>query len=224
MAQAEATPHYLWKTDKIESNLDYSFELPQQVTVRGQLVDEQGAPVSNASILVKGTNEGAKSDEEGKFSFQTGKAKGILVISHMSYETKEVPINTASQMKIVLIENSSTNIEEVVVTSFGIKRDRKTLGYGVAEVKADELSKAPTPDVTNALAGRLSGVQVSGAGGGFGGSNITIRGFSTFTGSNQPLYVVDGIPLDNSGGGNSVTPVLSILVVFRISTLRISNP
>ena len=74
MAQAEATPHYLWKTDKIESNLDYSFELPQQVTVRGQLVDEQGAPVSNASILVKGTNEGAKSDEQGKFSFQTGNA------------------------------------------------------------------------------------------------------------------------------------------------------
>lgn len=78
------------------------------------------------------------------------------------------------------------------------------MGYGVSEVKGEELSKAPTTDVTNALAGRLAGVQVSGAGGGFAGSNITIRGFSTFTGSNQPLYVVDGIPLDNSGGSNSV--------------------
>lgn len=204
MANAEAAPHYLWKTDKIESNLDYSFGLPQQTTVKGVLVDEQGAPVPNASILVKGTNEGSKSDDQGRFSFQTTKPKGVLVISHMSYATTEMPINTATQMRIVLKENSSTDIEEVVVTSFGIKRDRKTLGYGVAEVKADELSKSPTPDVTNALAGRLSGVQVSGSGGGFAGSNITIRGFSTFTGSNQPLYVVDGIPLDNSGGGNSV--------------------
>lgn len=90
------------------------------------------------------------------------------------------------------------------MTSFGIQRDRKTLGYGISEVKGDDLTKAPTTEVTNALAGKVAGVQVSGAGGGFAGSNVTIRGFSTFTGSNQPLYVVDGIPLDNSGGGNSV--------------------
>ncbi|MGN0021513.1 MAG: SusC/RagA family TonB-linked outer membrane protein [Sphingobacterium hotanense] len=104
----------------------------------------------------------------------------------------------------VILTDDAALLEEVVVTSFGIQRDRKTLGYGVGEVKGEDLNKAPTTDVTNALAGRLAGVQVSGAGGGFAGSNVTIRGFSTFTGSNQPLYVVDGIPLDNSGGSNTV--------------------
>src|SRR5690606_31205834 len=69
---------------------------------------------------------------------------------------------------------------------------------------AEALEKSPTTDISNSLAGKVAGVQVSGAGGGFSGSNITIRGFSTFTGSNQPLYVVDGIPIDNSGGNNSV--------------------
>ncbi|WFB62757.1 SusC/RagA family TonB-linked outer membrane protein [Sphingobacterium sp. WM] len=199
----EASPHHLWKADKIETNYLIPVHFEQQTTVTGTVVNDQGNPIANASIRVKGSNEGSQTNERGEFSFETAQSRGTLVISHMSYQTLEVPINATSAMRIVL-QDDAANLEEVVVTSFGIQRDRKTLGYGVGEVKADDLAKAPTTDVTNALAGRLAGVQVSGAGGGFAGSNITIRGFSTFTGSNQPLYVVDGIPLDNSGGGNSV--------------------
>src|SRR5690606_34289447 len=140
-------------------------------------------------------------DSEGRFTV-TVPLNSVFVISFIGYEAKEVTA-VNSEPITVGVEASFSALEEVVVTSFGIQRDRKTLGYGVSEMKSDELAKAPTTDVTNALSGKVAGVQVSGAGGGFAGSNVTIRGFSTFTGSNQPLYVVDGIPLDNSGGDNS---------------------
>lgn len=213
----EASPHRLWKSNSINFYSNNLANTPQQVTVHGVVVNGQGQPIQNASIRVKGSNEGSQTDATGAFSFESSKSSGTLIISHVSYQTKEVAIVSGSAMRITMDDDAS-NLEEVVVTSFGIQRDRKTLGYGVGEVKADELAKAPTTDVTNALAGRLAGVQVSGSGGGFAGSNITIRGFSTFTGSNQPLYVVDGIPLDNSGGGNSVNT--GVINSSRISDIN----
>ena len=92
-----------------------------------------------------------------------------------------------------------------------LKKDKKTLGYGVTQVSAQELTQAHTTNITNALAGKIPGVRVSGTGGSFTGSSIIIRGYTTFTGSNQPLFVIDGIPIDNSGGGSplQVGPTVS---------------
>jgi len=177
--------------------------IQEDVTVSGVVMDSQGNVLAQASVNAKGIpDRGTKTDAAGRFTL-TVPAKAVLVISFIGYEAKEITVTDSKPITVVLDE-SFAELEEVVVTSFGIQRDRKTLGYGVSEMKSDELAKAPTTDVTNALSGKVAGVQVTGAGGGFAGSNITIRGFSTFTGSNQPLYVVDGIPLDNSGGGNSV--------------------
>ncbi|WP_338871228.1 SusC/RagA family TonB-linked outer membrane protein [Spirosoma sp. SC4-14] len=170
---------------------------------------DDGTALPGASVLLKGsTNVGTVTDANGRFRIRVPE-DAILVISYIGYITQEVKLNGRANLTIAL-ETDAQQLSEVVVTSFGIARDRKTLGYGVSEVKAEQISKAPTTDLTNSLAGKVAGVQVTGAGGGFAGSNVTIRGFSTFTGSNQPLYVVNGIPLDNSNGssasngGNSV--------------------
>lgn len=187
------------------------------ITVTGIVRDDSGNPLSQASIVVKGVaGRGANTDANGRFTI-TVPVNSTLVVSYIGFSSREVTVSSESPVTVTLIADAS-EIEQVVITSFGIQRDKKTLGYGVSEVKADELTKAPTTDVTNALSGKVAGVQVSGAGGGFAGSNVTIRGFSTFTGSNQPLYVVDGIPLDNSGGNNSVNT--GVVTSSRISDLN----
>ncbi|SEL62991.1 TonB-linked outer membrane protein, SusC/RagA family [Parapedobacter koreensis] len=193
------------------------------VTVSGVVMDKQGNVLTQASVNVKGVaGRGTNTDAAGRFTL-TVPVNSVLVVSFIGYEAKEVTVTNNRSITVVLDESFS-ELEEVVVTSFGIQRDRKTLGYGVSEMKSEELAKSPTTDVTNALSGKVAGVQVSGAGGGFAGSNVTIRGFSTFTGSNQPLYVVDGIPLDNSGGGNSVnTGVVNSSRISDINPQDIEN-
>lgn len=191
--------------------------LMQELTVSGVVMDKQGNVLTQASVNVKGVaGRGTNTDAAGRFTL-TVPSNSVLVVSFIGYEAKEITVTDSKPITVVLDE-SFAELDEVVVTSFGIQRDRKTLGYGVSEMKSEELTKAPTTDVTNALSGKVAGVQVSGAGGGFAGSNITIRGFSTFTGSNQPLYVVDGIPLDNSGGNNSVNS--GVVTSSRISDIN----
>lgn len=175
----------------------------QNKTITGTVTaKEDKQPIPGASIKVEGTSIGTVTSGNGKFSIQVP-ANSTLLISFIGYTAQKVPVGAQNDYQIVLVEDSKS-LEEVVVTSFGIQRDKKTLGYGVSKVSAESLTKAPTPDITNALAGKVAGVQISGSGGGFTSSNVTIRGFSSITRSNQPLYVIDGVPIDNGGGGNSV--------------------
>ncbi|QIP12808.1 SusC/RagA family TonB-linked outer membrane protein [Spirosoma aureum] len=177
-----------------------SFPKPADVEVTGTVTfKDDGTPLPGASVLLKGSpNVGTITDANGKFRINVPD-DATLVVSYIGYIAQEIKLNGRSTLTVSL-EADAQQLSEVVVTSFGIARDRKTLGYGVSEVKAEQITKSPTTDVTNSLAGKVAGVQVTGAGGGFAGSNVTIRGFSTFTGSNQPLYVVNGVPLDNSNG------------------------
>jgi TonB-linked SusC/RagA family outer membrane protein len=197
--------------------------IAQERTIGGIITSkDDGEPLPGISIRIAGTTQGTTTDVDGKFSLSAA-ATSTLIISGIGYVEQKVVIGNRNLINITL-ETNAQNLDEVVVTSFGIQRDRKTLGYGVSEIKADQLAKAPTTDVTNSLAGKVAGVQVSGAGGGFAGSNVTIRGFTTFTGSNQPLYVVDGIPLDNSGGNNSVnTGVVNSSRISDINPQDIAN-
>lgn len=163
---------------------------------------DDNLPIPGASVKVEGSNAGTVTDARGNFSLQVP-SNSSLMISFIGYTNKNVKIGGETNYRVIM-EEDSKKLEEVVVTSFGIARDKKTLGYGVSKVSAESLTKSPTPDITNALAGKVAGVQISGSGGGFTSSNVTIRGFSSITRSNQPLYVVDGVPIDNGGGANSV--------------------
>ncbi len=176
----------------------------QDKAITGKVVSkDDNSPMPGVTVVVEGTTRGTQTDASGNFSVEAP-AGATLVVSFIGFTTQRVPVTADKNVYNVAIASDTKQLQEVVVTSFGIERDKKTLGYGVSQVSSEEIRKAPVADVTNALAGKVAGVQISGTGGGMSSSNITIRGFTSITGSNQPLFVIDGVPIDNSGGGNSV--------------------
>ncbi len=175
--------------------------LAQQRTITGKVTDEKGNPVANVSVLVRGTTTGTTSKADGTYSLVVNDNAKALVFSSVDMSPVEVSIGSNSEVNATL-KNEDKTMSEVVVTAFGIKKDKKTLGYGVSQVNAEELTRSHTTNITNSLAAKVPGVRVSGSGGSFTSSSILIRGFTTFSGSNQPLFVIDGIPIDNSGGGS----------------------
>ena len=182
-------------------------EVTHQVTqqnsrVKGSVTDEQGEPLIGASITVKGTTQGVITDFNGQFNIEASR-NATLIASYVGYHTQEIPVKGQSNIKIVLKEDSKI-IDEVVVTALGIKRERKALGYSIGEVKGEELTKAKETNVINSLAGKIPGLVVSQtAGGPSGSSRVIVRGSTEMTGNNQPLYVVDGVPLDNTNYGSA---------------------
>lgn len=172
------------------------------IRITGVVEDSEG-PAVGASVREKDTNNGVSTDMDGKFSLMV-KPDAILVINYVGYKVKEVKATT-EPMTITLEENSQV-LSEVVVTALGIKRDRKALGYGLEEVKGNSLDKAKETNVINSMAGRVAGLVVSQtAGGPSGSSRVILRGSTEMTGNNQPLYVVDGVPLDNTNFGSAGT-------------------
>ncbi len=180
-----------------------NFAIEQQSNkVIGTVKDEFG-PVIGASVVEKGTSNGVVTDLNGKFSLNV-KPGATLIISFVGYKQQEVKAGNAP-LNIVLEEDSKM-LGEVVVTALGIKRERKALGYGVAEVQGEALTKAKETNVINSMAGRVPGLVVSQtAGGASGSSRVILRGSTEMTGNNQPLYVIDGVPLDNTNFGSAGT-------------------
>ena len=171
----------------------------QSHAIQGTVTDGN-EPIIGASVMVKGKNQGAVTDMDGHFTLDV--APGTeLVISYLGYQPKTV--KASAGMKVTLSEDSK-NLKEVVVTALGIKRDRKALGYGLSEIKGDELTKAKETNVINSLAGKVAGLVVQNtAGGASGSTRVLLRGNTEMTGNNQPLYVVDGVPLDNTNFGSA---------------------
>ena len=174
----------------------------QEQTVSGTVTDGS-EPIIGATVKVKGDkNLGAVTDLDGHFTLHV-KPGTIIEVSYVGYKTQT--LKAQEGMTIVLKEDTKA-LDEVVVTALGIKRDRKALGYGVGEVKGEELKKAKETNVINSLAGKVAGLVVSQtAGGASGSTRVVLRGNTEMTGNNQPLYVVDGVPLDNTNFGSAGT-------------------
>jgi TonB-dependent SusC/RagA subfamily outer membrane receptor len=169
-----------------------------QRTVSGKVSDQEGEALIGASILVKGTVTGTVTDFDGNFSISVPTEGGTLVVSYTGYATKEVALTAASSYDIVM-DPSAAQLSEVVVTSLGIRRDRKALGYGVTTVDESLIANRPEADVSRILQGKVPGVNITSTSGISGsGTNITIRGYSSITGSNQPLFIVDGVPFNSA--------------------------
>ena len=174
----------------------------QKIKVTGVVEDAEG-PVIGASVMEKGTSNGTVTDIDGNFTLMVSPG-ATLKISYIGCDPVEVKA-TEAPMKITL-EQSTQMLSEIVVTALGIKRDRKALGYGLDEVKGDAFEKAKETNVINSMAGRVAGLVVSQtAGGPSGSTRVILRGSTEMTGNNQPLYVVDGVPLDNTNFGSAGT-------------------
>lgn len=166
----------------------------QKVKVTGTVIDEIG-PVTGASVIIKGTTTGSITDLDGRFSLEVSEGQ-IIQISFIGYKTQEIPYTGQTIIDVTLQEDSQV-LDEVVVTALGMKRSEKALGYAVTEIKGEELQTNAINPVSS-LQGKVAGVEISGSDGGmFGSTKIQIRGASTLSGNNQPIYVVDGVILDN---------------------------
>ncbi|MCH7397491.1 SusC/RagA family TonB-linked outer membrane protein [Belliella sp. DSM 107340] len=169
----------------------------QQKTIKGTVLDEAGMPIPGANVLIKGTSKGAVTDLDGIFRIDLAESESILVISYIGYE--KIEVNIANQSEITVTLSDSVQLSEVVVTAAGIERNSNTLGYAVTTLDSEKLGQRNEPDPVRALTGKIAGVNVQGGGGVAGGAtNISIRGNSSLGNNNQPLFVVDGVPFDNS--------------------------
>lgn len=179
-----------------------------QKTVTGTVEDAAGTPIPAVSVMIKGTQKGTNTGADGKFSISAPDGS-VLIIRYLGFRTQEATVGSSSVMKIVLQEENES-LSEVVVTALGIKREKKSLGYAVQEVKGTTLVEAREPNIVNTLSGKVAGLQITRSSNGpAGSSKITLRGNNSLTGDNQPLIVVDGIPISNVTGNISANGTLN---------------
>jgi TonB-linked SusC/RagA family outer membrane protein len=166
-----------------------------QKTVTGVVSDPDGLPLPGATVLVQGTTTGVTTDFDGNFSINVAEGQ-ILEFSFVGYETAALAVGAGNVINVTL--SLGTQLEEVIVTSLGITREKRALGYAVSEVDNTQIENRASGDVARVLSGKASGVQVTNQGGISGsGTSVVIRGLSTFSSSNQPLFVVDGVPFQS---------------------------
>lgn len=179
-------------------------EMPEQVknevfSISGTVLDagnSQGIPGVN--ILLKGGNIGTTTGMDGSYKVELPAAEGTLVFSYIGYVTQEIAIGSQAVIDVKLAENVQA-LSEVIVTALGIAREEKSLGYSIQNIDTKGMSQARETNFVNSMQGKVAGVQITGASGNIGGSSrITIRGSNSVSGNNQPLFVVDGTPMDNS--------------------------
>ena len=181
--------------------------LAQDNTISGVVTSaEDGTALPGVNVILKGTTQGTVTDIEGNYRLSTDQEDGTLSFSFIGLQSKEIDINGQSEINVTLAEDVG-QLSEVVVTALNIPRDKRSLGYAVQQIDGEELSNIKNNNVVNSLSGKIAGVSVNGApGGGLGtSSQILIRGISSITGDNRPLYVIDGTPIDNSNFNNADT-------------------
>ncbi|MEI7581855.1 SusC/RagA family TonB-linked outer membrane protein [Runella sp.] len=171
----------------------------QQKMIRGKVIGaEDSAPLPGVSVVVKGTTNGTVTDAQGNYQISAPQSAQALIFSFVGYSAQEINIGNSSTIDAKLSVDTK-QLSEVVVTAAGIQREKKALGYAVSTIKSSQLQQVSEPDPLRALSGKVAGVNIQGSGGAAGGAtNITIRGNSSLSNNNQPLFVVDGVPFDNS--------------------------
>ncbi|MEE9371727.1 MAG: SusC/RagA family TonB-linked outer membrane protein [Saprospiraceae bacterium] len=167
-----------------------------QKTITGTISDQSGETLVGANVLVKGSNVGTISEIDGSFSLEVPEAFSTIIISFTGYRTQEVDISSQTHIDIVLGEGEL--LDEIVVTSLGIKKESKKLGYAIDQIDGEEMTKARSDNVIGALQGKVTGVNITQTSGNLGGSTkIIIRGVTSLSGNNDPLFVIDGMPMNN---------------------------
>ena len=178
------------------------FAIAQEQNVSGVITEaETGMPLPGVNVMEKGTSNGTSTDFDGNFSI-TVDSNAILVLSMVGYTTQEIPV-TSNNINVKM-ETDTEALEEVVITALGIKREKKAITYSAQNVEVDEVSEARSLNVANSLSGKVAGLNFSTTSNGVGSaSRVTLRGNRSLTGNNQPLYVVDGVPISNGTGSRN---------------------
>src|SRR5690554_1035987 len=166
----------------------------QEKTISGAVTDDTGLPLPGVNIIIKGTATGTQSDFDGNYSIEANEGQ-TLVFSYVGFETQEVLVGTSNTIDVAMQAGSA--LDEVVVTALGVSREKQSLGYSTQQVEGEDIATVKGNNFTNALSGKVSGLQIR-RNNNFGGStNVVIRGNTSLTGDNQALFVVDGVPISN---------------------------
>lgn len=176
----------------------------QQREVGGQVLDEEGLPIPGVSVFVKETSNGTTTNFDGEFSLTVNRENPVLVFTFLGFETQEIFLGDRTRVEVTLSAGIE-DLDEVVVTAMGIKQEKKALGYTVTEVEGASIAETQRENFVDGLAGRVAGVEVNSTSGLPGSSSsIVIRGISSLSGNNQPLFVVDGLPISNNTTSTAV--------------------
>lgn len=175
-----------------------SWAVAQDRTVTGTVTDSgDGSPLPGVNVIIKGTASGTVTDIDGKYTLKAS-SEAVLVFSYVGFVAQEVTVGAQGTIDIALAADVQA-LEEVVVTALGVSRSERSAGYAVQNVSGKSLEQGQEQNIVNSLQGEIAGVQIQGTAGNLGGSSrITIRGVNSFLGNNQPLFVVDGVPIDNA--------------------------
>lgn len=165
--------------------------------VKGTVTSKDEGALPGVNVIVKSTRAGVVTDAEGNYKISVPDDNAVLVYSFIGYSIQEIPVGGRSSINIELQPDIKA-LQEVVVTAFGIEKEKKALGYTVQEIKGNQIAESRSNNVVNSLSGRVAGVRVASNGGPGSGSTIQIRGSSSVSGNNQPLVVIDGVPIDQS--------------------------
>ncbi|MDR2887621.1 MAG: carboxypeptidase-like regulatory domain-containing protein, partial [Bacteroidales bacterium] len=180
-----------------------TIEAYAQGQITGTVVSSTGEPLPGVNVTVKGTTVGVMTDINGSFTIAPPSSQSVLVFSFIGFEPQEVTVGTQTRMNVTLAE-SMQMMDEVVVTALGISREKKSLTYSVTEVDGESFAQAKEINLGNALTGKIAGVNASGsATGPMGSTRVIIRGNGSLIGDNQPLYVVNGVPMVVSNLGSA---------------------
>ncbi|GBU07781.1 SusC/RagA family TonB-linked outer membrane protein [Bacteroidales bacterium] len=173
----------------------------EKMKITGTIKDKTGLELIGATVVEKGTNNGTATDADGNFTLSTA-PNAILLVSYIGFNAKEISVDGNNKLSLTL-EDDTRILDEVVVTALGIKREKKALGYSMQELTGDGMTETRDPNVANALSGKVAGLQIKQSGTGpAGSSRIILRGNNSLMGNNQPLIIVDGVPIDNTTGGS----------------------
>ena len=175
----------------------------QSQTVTGKVTDAaNGLPLPGVSVTVQGAASGTTTDFDGNYTLEVN-GESVLVFSYIGFSSQTLGVEGRSVINVVMQEDTQ-QLDEVVVTALGVSREKKALGYAVSELNNEDRTTAKEPNVVNSLSGKVAGVVITqSTSGPAGGARVVIRGNNSITGNNQPLYVVDGVPIDNSGFGSA---------------------
>lgn len=156
-----------------------------------------GSPIAGVSVEIKGTQFGTTTDVNGKFTVQAGKNQ-ILRFSSLGYSPFETKVTGDNQNLVIHLQRSAVALDELVITALDISKEKRSLGYSVQAVKSEDINEAREPNLVNSLTGKIAGVNITNSQGDMGSARIVIRGETSISGNNQPLFVIDGVPVDNT--------------------------
>ncbi|WP_417885988.1 SusC/RagA family TonB-linked outer membrane protein [Zunongwangia sp.] len=172
------------------------FTFAQNNKISGTVTDGDGLPLPGVNVILKGSSTGVQTDFDGNYTI-SAQPDDVLTFSFVGMETVEYTVNNNDTIDVTL-KTDSSQLDEVVVTALGISREKKSLGYATQEVGGEQVSDVPTQNFVNSLSGKVAGLKINNSGTIGGSSNVVIRGFSSLTGNNQALFVIDGTPINNA--------------------------